>query len=64
MSFLVFVVVGVQQTVQMHDEVAHMRIVYRCLGLAPPGPASLGVVRVEAHDIQSLEVDEFGPVRV
>ncbi len=64
MSFRVLVIVRVQQTMQMHDVIAHVRVIHRALGLAPPGPGGLGVVRVDAHDIESFEVGEFGSVRV
>ena len=64
MSFRVFVVVGVQQAMQVHDVIPHMRVVHRALGFAPPGPGGLGVVGINAYDIQSVEVSEFGSVGV
>src|SRR5450631_2803741 len=52
--------VGVEQAVQMDDEIPHLRVVDGLLRLAPPGRIGGGVVRVDADDIELVEILEFG----
>ena len=42
----------------MHDEIAHLRVVDRHLRLLLPGVVGLGVVRIDADDVERCEVAE------
>lgn len=55
---------GVDQAVDVDDEVAGVRIVDRrsCLGL--PGCVRLGVARKQADDVEPGAVREFDPARI
>ena len=50
--------IGVEQPVEMDDEIAHLRIVDRALGLGPPGRVRGGIVRIEADDLDVVEILE------
>src|SRR5215210_3916075 len=52
-------VVGVEQTVQMHDEIAHMRIVDGLLRFCFPGRVGCRVIRKNADDIKLAKIAEF-----
>jgi hypothetical protein len=58
------VVLRIEQTVQMHDEVAHMSVVYRTVGGVLPGVIGLRVIGIDADDIELLEIAEFDLSRV
>ena len=49
---------------QMHDEVAHMGVVDGLLGLRLPGCVSGGVIRINADDIELVEILEFDLVEI
>jgi hypothetical protein len=57
-------VFGVEQAVQVNDEIAHMGIVDAglCLGL-PDGVRRL-VIRIDADDVERVEVAEFGAAQL
>ena len=50
--------IGVEQPVEMDDEIAHLRIVDRALRLGTPGDVGGGIVRIEADDLDIVEVLE------
>src|SRR5262249_37144262 len=50
---------GIEQAVDVHDEVAQHGIVDRALRRPPPGLVGLGVVRVDADDVEGAEVAEL-----
>jgi hypothetical protein len=52
----------VEQPVQMHDEIAHMGVVHAPVGCVAPGGVRLGVIRVDADDIERLQVEELDSV--
>src|SRR5437868_3218421 len=56
--------VGIEQAMQVNDEIAHVRIVNRLLSLAFPGGISGGVVGINADDLKLVEVPEFVAVEV
>src|SRR5712691_1818710 len=51
--------IRIEQPMQMHDEVAHMGVVDGLLGLRLPGGISGSVIRINADDIELVEVLEF-----
>src|SRR4029077_12910741 len=52
-------VVRVEQPVQMHDEIAHMRVVHGAVGGVLPSVIGLRVIGVDADDVEGLEVAEL-----
>ena len=54
--------VGIEQPVQMDDEIAHLRIVDGLLRLGLPGRVGGGVVRIDADDVELVEILELGVV--
>src|SRR5262245_28285473 len=50
---------GIEQAMDVHNKVAHMRIVDGLLGRGPPSLIGLGVARVDADDVEPIEVFEF-----
>lgn len=44
---------------QVHDEVAHVGIIYRLLGLGLPRGLGRFVIRVDANDIEVFKITEF-----
>ena len=48
----------------MDDEIAHLRIVDGLLRLRLPGGVGGRVVRIDADDVELVEVLEFGAVEV
>src|SRR3954447_25216702 len=50
--------IRVEQTVEMDDEIAHLRIVDRALRLRPPGGVGGRIVRIEADDLDIVQVLE------
>ena len=50
--------IRVEQPVEMDDEIAHLRIVDRALRLGTPGDVGGGIVRIEADDLDIVEVLE------
>jgi len=44
---------------QVHDEIAHMRVVHARLRLGLPGRVGGGVVRVDPDDVQLRKVPEI-----
>src|SRR5581483_4931984 len=50
---------GVVQAVQVDDEVAHMRVVDGLLRLGLPGDIGTGVIRVDADDVDLVEIAEL-----
>jgi len=51
--------VWIEQTMQMHDEIAHVRVVDRLLRLCTPRRVGLGVIRINADDVDFIEILEF-----
>jgi hypothetical protein len=49
----------VQQPVHVDDEIAHLGVVDRLLGGRLPSLVGLGVVRIDADDIEGIEVGEL-----
>src|SRR4029079_16025248 len=56
--------VGVEQPMQVHDEIAHMRVVDGLLRLGLPGPISARVIRKNTDHLDLVEVLEFRAVEV
>lgn len=54
----------VHQAVAVDDEVAGVSVVYGHLALGAPRPLGLGVVWVEAEDVDLREVLQMGTLRV
>src|SRR5882757_552565 len=52
------VLIRIEQPVQMHDEVAHMGVVYGLLRLCPPRRMGRGVIREQADDFHLIEILE------
>src|ERR1700754_52565 len=52
------VLAWIEQPVQMHDEVAHMGVVYGLLCLRPPRRMGRGVIREQADDFHLIEILE------
>src|SRR5687768_4232573 len=48
----------------MHHDIFHLGIVDRALGLAAPRVLGLGIARVEADQVDLVEVDELQPARI
>src|ERR1700682_5038881 len=46
------------------DEISHMGVVNGLLRLGPPGRISGGVVRINANDIELIDILEFGPLQI
>src|ERR1700752_1012499 len=51
--------IGLEQAMQVHDEIAHLRVIHRLLRLGFPGRIGRGVIRIEADDFDLVEVLEF-----
>ena len=49
----------IEQTMKMHDEVAHLCTIHGLLRLCPPRNVRLGVVRIQANDVDLVEIFEF-----
>src|SRR6202011_2502708 len=49
----------IEKPMQMHDEIAHLRIVDRRLRLRFPGSIGSCVIREDADDIERIEILEF-----
>ena len=43
----------------MHDEIAHMGVVDAPLRRVAPGGEGLGIIRIDADDIERFEIREF-----
>src|SRR5712692_8334102 len=56
--------VGVEQAVQMDDEIAHVRIVDRLLRLGLPGAVGRGIIGIDADDVELGEILELGVVEL
>src|SRR5918996_4864342 len=54
----------VEQAVQVDDEIAHMGVVDGLLRRRLPGRVRRLVVRIDADDVELVEIDELGPARV
>src|SRR5262249_35784884 len=54
----------IEQAVQMHDEVTHMRVINALLGLRLPGGIRGGVVGIDADDVQRAEIAKFDAIQV
>ena len=54
--------VRIEQTVQMHDEIAHLSVVDRRLRLRLPGRKGARVIGKDAHDVERREILELDPV--
>src|SRR3974390_1177459 len=52
--------IGIEQPVQMDDEIAHVSVVDRLLGLCLPGGVGGCVVGIDANNVESVQVLEFG----
>src|SRR5579871_6637103 len=50
---------GIKEAMQMHDEVADLRVVDGLLRLRPPRRVSFGVIRIETDDVDLAEIFEF-----
>jgi hypothetical protein len=53
---------GIEQPVQMHDEVAHMRIVDGTMSGVLPGVVGLGLVGIDADNVELLEIAELDSI--
>jgi hypothetical protein len=51
-------IVRVHQVMDVDDEIAHLRLVHRALGLGGPGGARLGEVGIDADNIEPGEILE------
>src|SRR5579871_6608140 len=56
--------IRIEQSMQMHDEIAHLGIVNGLLRLSLPGRISAGVIRINAHDIELIEVLELRSAQI
>src|SRR5205085_7833321 len=56
--------IRIEQPMQVDDEVAHMSVVDSLLRLRLPGGIGAGVVRIDAHDVEPVEILEFGASKV
>src|ERR1700704_6259882 len=52
------VLAWIEQPMQMHDEVAHMGVVYGLLRLRPPRHMGRGVIREQPDDFHLIEILE------
>src|SRR5690606_16559291 len=52
-----------KQAVEVDDEVAHMRVIDRLLRLGAPYRLRLGVVRIDADNVERLQIRELDLVR-
>jgi len=52
--------VRIEQPVQMHDEVPHMGVVHGPVRGVFPGVVGLRIIRIDADNIEFLEVGAFG----
>src|ERR1700732_2811133 len=50
--------IRVEQPVEMDDEIAHLRVVDRALRLGPPGGVGRRIIRIEADDLDVVQVLE------
>src|SRR6185312_14469780 len=50
---------GIEQAVQVHDEIAHVRVVDGLLRLRLPGDIGGGIVRINADDVELVEILEL-----
>jgi hypothetical protein len=55
---------GVQQPMQMDDEIAHLGIVDGLLRLRLPGGVGAGIARIDADNVEAVEVLEFGGIEL
>ena len=53
---------GIEEPVQMNDEVAHVRIIYRRLRLGLPGRVRARIVREDSHDVELGKIPEIRAV--
>src|SRR5690348_6023229 len=51
--------IGLQQPMQVDDKIPHLGVVHSLLRLRLPGRIRAGVVRINADDVEALEVFEF-----
>src|SRR5262249_23213518 len=49
----------VKQAMQMHDEIAHLRVIDASLRGVAPGCMGLGIIWIDADDIERLEIGEL-----
>ena len=64
-GFLVFLVfLGIKQPMHVHHEVAHVGVVDSLLRLRLPGSIGGRVVRIDADDIQLVEILEFDVAQI
>lgn len=54
-----FLPVGFQQPVQVHDEVTPMRVVDRGRRLAAPCGEGFGIIGIDSNDIQRVQIGEL-----
>src|SRR5262245_20985072 len=54
----------IEQPMHMNDEVAHMSVVDGLLRLRLPGRIGGGVVRINADDVELVEVPELDPIEI
>src|SRR4051794_37894657 len=50
---------GLEQPVQVHDEIAHMRVIHRLLRLRLPGRIGGSVIRIDPDDVDLVEILEL-----
>ena len=55
---------GLQQAVQVHDDIFHFSVVDGALGGAAPGFFGIGVIVEHADEIETLEIDKFKTARI
>jgi len=49
----------IEQTMQVHDEVTHLRVVDGLLSLRPPRRIGFGVIRIDTDNVDLVEILEF-----
>src|SRR5215831_2131423 len=49
----------IEQTMQVHDEVPHLRVVDGLLRFRPPRHIGLGVIRIDTDNVELVEILEF-----
>src|SRR5512144_170344 len=51
---------GIEQSMKVNDEVAHVRVVDGPLRLRLPGDIGAGIIRIDADDVDLVEILELG----
>src|SRR4029079_17080814 len=51
---------GIEQSMKVNDKVAHVRVVDGLLRLRLPGDIGAGIIRIDADDVDLVEILELG----